>query len=241
MSKRMIKIVLIDDENDALEALEWKIRKCRPNENFNIVKCSSPVIASDIIREINPDIVFLDIQMLEMDGFTFLNNFPNRGFDVVFTTAHDEYGVKAVKANALDYLLKPVDLDELQLTFEKAKKRFYYKKREVKVIDKINISADGKVYLVDKKDVVYLKADKSYTTIFLTEERRIVATKTLKEVQKKFAFPEFYRVHNSYVINLNCVTEYNRGSSELTLIDGTVVSVSRRKKNELVEMLQLDK
>lgn len=237
----MVKIILIDDEKDALEALEWKIRKCELDEDVNIVKCSSPIIGFSLIKEIDPDIVFLDIQMLEVDGFTFLNNFPNRKFEVVFTTAHDEYGIQAVKANALDYLLKPIDLDELRLTFAKVNKLLSLKREQEKIVDRINISADGKVYLIAKENVVYLKADKSYTTIFLTSGKKIIATKTLKEVQKKFMYPEFYRVHNSYVINLKYVTEYNKGLSELTLVDGTIVSVSRRKKNELIEMLQLDK
>lgn len=238
----MIKIILIDDEKDALEVLEWKIKKCKHVDELAIVKCSSPVVAIDLINEYHPDIVFLDIHMVEMDGFTFLERFPKRSFEVVFTTAHDEYGIAAVKAEALDYLLKPIDLDELQLTFLKIDRYLTQKYQGEKlVVDRINIAADGKVYLVVKESVMYLQADKSYTTIFLKSGKKIIATKTLKEIQKRFDYPEFFRVHNSYVINLNYVTEYNKGHSELTLSDGTIVSVSRRKKNELIEKLHLDK
>ncbi|OSY87131.1 hypothetical protein WH52_12760 [Tenacibaculum holothuriorum] len=234
----MLKIVLIDDEKDALEALEWKINRCE--ENVSITKCSSPIIGIELVKEIQPDIVFLDIQMPEMDGFSFIEHFPERKFKVVFTTAYDEYGVKAVKVKAFDYLLKPIDIDELTLAITKIK-------NEVKIesaqnIDaKINIAADGKVYLIHKDEVLYLKSDKSYTTISLENGKKIVATKTLKEVQKKFICPEFFRVHNSYVINLKYVTEYNKGASELTMKDGTVVSISRTKKNELIEKLYLDR
>ncbi|MFV0249095.1 MAG: LytR/AlgR family response regulator transcription factor [Tenacibaculum sp.] len=237
----MIKIILIDTEVDALNALESKIRKYKSDEEINIIKCNFALDGLNLIREIEPDIVFLDVQLLEVDGFAFLSNFTSRTFEVVLTTTHYEHGIKAVKANVLDYLLKPIDINELQLTLAKAEKQFFLKKEQKKIPNKINIAADGRVYLIARENVVYLKADKSYTTIFLTSAKKIVVTKTLKEVQKKFTYSEFYRVHNSYVINLNHVTEYNKGLSELKLIDGTIVSVSRRKKNELIEKLQLDK
>ena len=234
----MLKLLLIDDERDALEALEWKINKCI--KNTKITKCSSPIIALDLVKEIQPDIVFLDIQMPEMDGFTFLDKIPNRNFKVIFTTAYDEYGIKAVKANAFDYILKPVDIDELTLALTKASKK-EPTIINTEVVPKVNISADGKVYLIPKDEVIYLKSDKSYTSIFLTTGKEIVATKTLKEIQKKFICPEFFRVHNSYVINLNHVSEYSKSVNEIKMNNGTIVSVSRSKKNELIEKLYLDK
>lgn len=235
----MLKIVIIDDEKDALEALEWKIKKCI-NEEVSITKCSSPVIAVDLVKELRPHLVFLDIQMPEMDGFSFIEKFADREFEVIFTTAYDEYGIKAVKVKALDYLLKPIDIDELTLAMIKLQKVLKTKTFE-EVPAKINIQADGKVYLIPKEEVLYLKSDKSYTTINLTNGKNIIATKTLKEVQKKFSCPEFIRVHNSYVVNLNYVVEYNKGVNELTLNDGTIVAVSRSKKNEVVNALNLDR
>lgn len=234
----MLKIVLIDDEKDALEALEWKINKCL--KSVNITKCSSPIVGVDLVKEIEPDIVFLDIQMPEMDGFTFLEKFTDRNFKVIFTTAYDEYGIKAVKAKAFDYILKPVDLDELTLAFAKASKEEKLSQNS-NFVPKVNISADGKVYLIPKDEVIYLKSDKSYTSIFLTSGKEIIATKTLKEVHKKFICPEFFRVHNSYVINLNHVSEYNKSVNEIRMNNGTIVSVSRSKKNDLIEKLYLDR
>ncbi|WP_299106343.1 LytTR family DNA-binding domain-containing protein [uncultured Tenacibaculum sp.] len=235
----MLKIVIVDDEKDALEALEWKINKCITDE-VSITKCSSPVIAVDLVKELKPHLVFLDIQMPEMDGFSFIEKFNERSFEVIFTTAYDEYGIKAVKAKALDYLLKPIDIDELTLAMIKLKKVLKNKAYD-EVPAKINIQADGKVYLIPKEDVLYLKSDKSYTTINLTSGKNIIATKTLKEIQKKFTCPEFVRVHNSYVVNLNYVIEYNKGANELTLNDGTIVAVSRSKKNEVINALNIDK
>ena len=107
--------------------------------------------------------------------------------------------------------------------------------------DKINISADGKVYLLDKDDVVMLKSDKSYTTIYLKSEQEILVSKTLKEVEKKFLFPNFFRVHNSYLINLNHVKEYLKGlGGELIMTNGLTASISRNRKAELFKKLYLD-
>jgi len=246
----MLKIVLVDDENDALEALEWKLNNYI--EDVEIIKCNSPIQSIEIIDNENPDVVFLDIQMPEMDGFTLLENLTNRKFNLVFTTAHDEFALKAIKVSAIDYLLKPVDKDELIEAVEKVKEKkkgdFLEDKLQLLLgnlngvnSDRINISADGKVYILDKDDVIMLKSDKSYTTVYLTNEQQIVVSKTLKEVEKKFQFPQFFRVHNSYLINLTHVKEYLKGlGGELIMTNGHTSSISRNKKSELFKKLYLD-
>ncbi|MDV7186517.1 LytTR family DNA-binding domain-containing protein [Lutibacter sp. TH_r2] len=245
----MLQILLVDDENDALEALEWKLNNYI--ENVEITTCNSPLKAIDIINEDKPDVVFLDIQMPEMDGFTMIEKLENRDFNLIFTTAHDEFALKAIKVSAIDYLLKPVDKDELLAAMDKIKKSKKGAVLENKLQlllnnlndnnDKINISADGKVYLLEKEDVIMLKSDKSYTTIFLKSEQQILVSKTLKEVEKKFQFSEFYRVHNSYLVNLNHVKEYMKGlGGELIMTNGLTASISRNRKAELFKKLYLD-
>jgi len=245
----MLQILLVDDENDALEALEWKLNNYI--ENVEVKTCNSPIKAIDIINNEKPDVVFLDIQMPEMDGFTMIENLQNRDFNLIFTTAHDEFALKAIKVSAIDYLLKPVDKDELLAAMDKIKKSKKGDLLENKLqlllnninenTDKINISADGKVYLLERDDVVMLKSDKSYTTIFLKSEQQIVVSKTLKEVEKKFLFPEFFRVHNSYLVNLNHVKEYLKGlGGELIMTNGLAASISRNRKIELFKRLYLD-
>ena len=246
----MLQILLVDDEKDALEALEWKLNNYI--ENVEVTTCNSPIKAIDIINSEKPDVVFLDIQMPEMDGFSMIEKLENREFNLIFTTAHDEFALKAIKVSAIDYLLKPVDKDELLDAMNKIKKS---KKgdlldNKLKVLlnnlndnnqDKINISADGKVYLLDKDDIVMLKSDKSYTTIYLKTEQQIVVSKTLKEVEKKFIYPNFFRVHNSYLINLNHVKEYLKGlGGELIMTNGLTASISRNRKAELFKKLYLD-
>ena len=245
----MLNIVLVDDENDALEALEWKLNNYI--DDVQITKCSSPIESIKVIDETQPDIVFLDIQMPEMDGFTLLEHLTFKKFNLIFTTAHDEFALKAIKVSAIDYLLKPVDKDELIAAIGKIReqKKDVLLEDKLQLLlgnlnnnqDKINISADGKVYLLEKDDVVMLKSDKSYTTIYLVSEQEIVVSKTLKEVEKKFQFSQFYRVHNSYLINLNHVKEYLKGfGGELIMTNGQSASISRTKKAELFNKLYFD-
>ena len=116
----MLQILLVDDERDALEALEWKLNNYI--DNVEVKTCDSPLKAIDIINQEKPDVVFLDIQMPEMDGFAMIEKLENRDFNLIFTTAHDEFALKAIKVSAIDYLLKPVDKDELLASMEKIKK-----------------------------------------------------------------------------------------------------------------------
>jgi two-component system LytT family response regulator len=244
----MLKIVLIDDEKNALEALEWKLKKYV--DNISITACQSPLKGIEIINTTKPELVFLDIQMPEMDGFALLENVTFKEFKLIFTTAHDEFALKAIKVSAIDYLLKPVDKDELITAVEKATQTstiaLENKLQNLlsslnRQVHKINISADGKIYLLEQDDVVMLKSDKSYTTIYLKDESKIVVSKTLKEVEKKFDFYQFYRVHNSYLINTNHVKEYLKSfGGELIMSNGLTASISRNKKTELLTKLALD-
>ncbi|MCF6347614.1 MAG: LytTR family DNA-binding domain-containing protein [Flavobacteriaceae bacterium] len=241
----MLKTILVDDEINALEALEWKLN--RYIDDIQIIKCNSPIEAIKIIQEEKPDLVFLDIDMPEMDGFTLLQKLSYTNFDLIFTTAHDEYALQAIKVSAIDYLLKPVDKDELITAVDKVVASRKSNQLEDKLqslfsnlnkSDKINVSADGKIYLLERDDVIMLKSDKSYTTVFLIDNKEILVTKTLKEVEKKFAFPEFFRVHNSFLINMNHVKEYLKSlGGELIMSNGMSASISRNKKAELLKRL----
>lgn len=245
----MLNVLLIDDELDALEVLEWKLKTYV--SEVSITTCTSAKKALEIVPSLNPHIVFLDVQMPEMDGFSFLEKLPYHDFEVIFTTAFDEFALQAIKENAVAYLLKPIDKVELISAVEKAKNKLYRDRLALKVDamlhsmkpsnPKINISADGKIYFLEADDVVMLQSDKSYTTIYLVSKKKIVVSKTLKEVEKKFQLSSFYRVHNSYLVNLDHVKEYlRRDGGELILTNELSASVSRNKKAELIEKLQLN-
>lgn len=245
----MVRILLVDDEKDALEALEWKLNNYI--DDIEVTSCDSPKKAIDIINNEKPDVVFLDIQMPEMDGFTMIEKVENRDFNLIFTTAHDEFALRAIKVSAIDYLLKPVDKDELLIAMNKVKRpeKDDILENKLQLLlnnlktndDKINITADGKVYILDREDVIMLKSDKSYTTVFLNTGKEILVSKTLKEVEKKFMFSQFFRVHNSYLINLDHVKEYVKGlGGELIMTNGLRASLSRNRKAELFQKLYLD-
>ncbi|MEI6866113.1 LytTR family DNA-binding domain-containing protein [Flavicella sp.] len=245
----MLKILIIDDEIDALEVLEWKLKTYV--SDIEITICSSPKKALESIEVISPDLVFLDVHMPEMTGFRFLEKLSTRNFELIFTTAFDEFALQAFKEDAIAYLLKPIDKTELILTVDKARKKLNRENLALKIdtllysmkpsLPKINIYADGKIYLLDAIDVIMLQSDKSYTTIYLVSNKKIIVSKTLKEVEKKFKLSSFYRVHNSYLVNLDHVKEYiKRDGGDLILTNGLTASVSRKKKNELIEKLKLN-
>jgi len=178
-----------------------------------------------------------------------LEKLTYKDFKLIFTTAHDEFALRAIKVSAIDYLLKPVDKDELISAVEKATitpdNQLETKLQSLlsnlnRQNNKVNISADGKIYLLEQDDVIMLKSDKNYTTIFLKDDSKIIVSKTLKEVEKKFDFPQFFRVHNSYLINIYHVKEYLKGfGGELIMSNGMTASISRNKKNELLTKLSL--
>ncbi|PID69680.1 MAG: DNA-binding response regulator [Flavobacteriales bacterium] len=242
----MLKTVLVDDEINALEALEWKLN--RYVKDFEITKCNTPSEAIKIIEKEKPNLVFLDIEMPEMDGFTLLQKLNYKDFDLIFTTAHDEFALKAIKVSAIDYLLKPVDKDELIAAVDKVKrsKKNYFLENKLDSLfsninpssEKISIASEGKIYLLNKDEIVMLKAEKNYTTVHLEDKRALLVSQNLKEVEKKFKFPEFYRVHNSYLINLNHVKEYSKNmGGELKLTNEMRAGISRNKKEELINKL----
>lgn len=241
----MLKTVLVDDEINALEALEWKLN--RYIGDVQIIKCNSPIEAIDVIQNEKPDLVFLDIDMPEMDGFELLKRLSYTNFDLIFTTAHDEFALKAIKVSAIDYLLKPVDKDELITAVDKviASRKGNQLEDKLQSLfsnlheknDKINIAADGKIYLLDRTDVIMLKSDKSYTTIFLTNEKNS-SFQDFKRGGKKVYVSRIFRVHNSFLVNINHVKEYLKSmGGELIMTNGMSASISRNKKNELLERL----
>lgn len=245
----MLRILIIDDEIDAIEVLEWKLNTYI--SDVEVSAFTSPKEALKVIEDYKPNIVFLDVQMPEMNGFRFLEKVEDRNFELIFTTAFDEFALQAFKEDAIGYLLKPIDKTELIYAVEKARKNLQKDNLALKIeamlyslkskSPKINITADGKIYFLEPNDVVMLQSDKSYTTIYLVSNKKIVVSKTLKEVEKKFQFQSFYRVHNSYLINMDHVKEYmKRDGGELILTNELTASVSRNKKNELIEKLKLN-
>ncbi len=201
-----------------------------------------------LIEKLKPDIVFLDIEMPRMNGFDMLHRLPEKNFDLIFTTAYDQYAIKAIKYAAFDYLLKPVDIEELKLAVSKsnAQNRNTEKKLEVldqnlhgkTILNKIAIpSLDGLLFF-NIADIVHLEANSNYTAIYFSNRPKLIASKTLKDFEDLLPTDIFFRTHHSHLINLNYIKRYIKGDGgQIELQDGTFVDVARRKKEEFLKAI----
>ena len=195
------------------------------------------------IQELKPQVVFLDINMPGMNGFQMLEGIYDRDFCVIFITAYSEHGITAVKAGATDYLLKPLMLGELQGAIKKVVDHFEGKSQQaVKSQEDKNlvlINHSKGFTLVDFKDIVWLEASDNYTNLYLSGQKKIVASKTLKEFEAILPASEFFRVHRSALINIRYVKEYsNHEGGEVILSDGTHVQVSKARTQEFADFIR---
>jgi two-component system, LytTR family, response regulator len=241
----MITAVLIDDEIVSLEALQLKIQKA--SHEIEVIKLfSSAAEAARQIEKLTPDVVFLDVEMPEMDGFNFLSAFPNRSFEVVITTAHSEYAIQAVRQSAIDFLLKPFSINELSDTAKRLTEKITNKRKAERStlqklnaqFDKIPIPSVRGIYFLPVKDILYLTSEGNYTTIFLENKQKIVSSRNLGDYEIILENLPFFRIHHSTLINLGHIREYLRGEGgSVLLTDGTELDVSKRKKKEFLEAI----
>jgi two-component system LytT family response regulator len=241
----MITAIIIDDEPASSQALAMKISKI--SEDIEVINCfNSPKEATKNIEKLQPDLVFLDIEMPEMDGFGFLEQFPNRNFEVIITTAHGEYAIQAVRQSAIDFLLKPVNLEELELALVRLRQKITAKTKNDKVVktklnaqfDKIPIPSMRGLLFLPVKEILYLLSDGNYSTIFLENGQKIVSSRNLGEYENLLYELQFFRIHHSCIINLSHVREYLKGEGgSVILTDGTELDVSKRRKKEFLDMI----
>lgn len=244
-----IRAVIVDDEPHSLHTTEMLVQKNCP-EIVIVGLAGSPNEGIEMINGLKPDLVFLDIAMPVMNGFEMLQYLEYRNFEVVFTTAFDEYALKAFRVNAVDYLLKPIDESELMQAVEKVKEKITSSGAFNKIEElmqwiqpglkknKVAISVDGKIRMIPFDSIVYCESESNYTYIYVLGEKRLMISRTLKDVEEMIAHPDFFRVQNSFLVNLNHIREYTRGEGgELLMSNGDTVRVSRKKKDELLRRL----
>src|SRR5690606_583834 len=203
------------------------------------------------ILSIKPDIIFLDIEMPQMNGFEMLSNLKEINFHIVFTTAYDKFALQAIKVSALDYLVKPIDEEELIAAIEKAQsstisntatslKHLISQIQNETLSDRLILPTQGGLEFVDLSEVIRCESDSNYTTIFLKNKSKIVVSKTLKEVEGLVHSQHFFRVHHSHFVNLKEVLKYVRGDGgHLEMSDHAVIPVSRSRKHELLKFLNI--
>lgn len=246
----MIKAVIIDDEVNAQNLLEKTLDRYFPNR-FNVVeKCSSVDSGVVAIRKYEPELVFLDIQMPEKNGFELFKNFDTINFEVIFTTAFNQFAIKAIKRSALDYLLKPInhlELAEAIKKFEKRNEGNSAQKKLALLLENLNVNDQNvsKIAfptlegfeLIHTNQILYCRAESNYCSIKRIDGSTKTAAKTLKYVEEILPGGSFQRVHKSYVINLNYVVRYNKANKEIELTTGEKLPVSFRKEEEFINAI----
>lgn len=244
----MIKAVIIDDEPKAIQSLSWELSNF-DDELEVIATFTEPESALHYIKEAQIDCLFLDIEMPTMDGFQFLEKLPQKDFAIIITTAYNEYAIKALKNEAIDYLLKPIDTDDLGETISKIKK-FNHRSASSDKFErillnfnqkfnrkKITINTDGKLVFLEPKEILFVASDGNYCTIHLDNDKKLVVTKKLKEVDQLLPEEHFFRIHNSYIINLHKIKEFLKTDGYVILENNHKIPVSRQKKTAFLEKL----
>lgn len=246
-----MKAILIDDERDALEMLEWIIKKQTPEVEI-IALCDSALDGLEKIKTLKPELVFLDIEMPQLNGFDLLERLGKYDFEVIFTTAYNQFAIKALKICALDYLLKPIDGEELKAAVQKAVSRkqktsseqlemlMNYFKPEKPKTRRVALTAADHLIFVDTNDIMYCESDSNYTTFFLKKDdkvEKVVISKTLKDVEEILEGADFFRIHASFLINMKHVSKFTRGDGGYVVMSNNQhITVSRKKKDEFFEM-----
>lgn len=244
----MIKAVIVDDEPKAIQSLSWELSNF--GDDIEVIKTfTNPEDAIDYLDNSVLDCLFLDIQMPTMDGFQFLERLSNKDFAVVITTAYNEFAIKALKHEAIDYLLKPIDSDDLEETIKKIKrytsKLVNSNKIEEVLLNfnakfdqkKITINTDGKLVFLNADDILYVESDGNYSTIVIVNASKIVITKKLKEMNAILPENQFFRIHNSYIINLKKIKEFIKSEGYVVMESNDKIPVARQRKSDFLDKL----
>ncbi|MEO6252398.1 MAG: LytTR family DNA-binding domain-containing protein [Ferruginibacter sp.] len=245
----MISTIIIDDETKGRTALSAKILAYCPQIKI-IAEASTAEEAILLIQQHKPQLVFLDIEMPRMNGFEMLNAIKEKNFYIIFTTAYDQYAIKAIKYAAFDYLLKPIDIEELKTAVEnieltennQTKKQVELLQQNIqhqkKQLNKLAIPTLEGLLFFDINDIIHLEANSNYTFIHFSGKPKITASKTLKDFEDILPETIFFRTHHSHLINLNYIKRYIKGDGgQIEMQNGNYVDVSRRKKEEFLKAI----
>lgn len=249
----MIPAIIVEDEKRNLNLLKNLLAEYCPEVNL-VGEASSVKSGVEVIKKTNPALLFLDIELSDGNAFELLEQTLEKRFQVIFTTAYDHYAIKAIKFSAIDYLLKPINFQELKAAVEKAKSKtsdmvlsnninFLLKNIETpsdKKPEKIALpTLEGHLF-VNIKDIVRLEADGNYTFIYLLGKERLLISRTLKDFESFLSNEEFIRVHHSHLVNIRHVKKYLKGSGgQIVMNDGSTVEVSVRKKDDFLRVMKI--
>lgn len=247
----MIKCLIIDDEDNCRVALRELLKIHGPDFQL-IYHTDDANQAYDLIQDgtFQPDVVFLDIQMPKCDGFSFLKKFASLPFQVIFTTAYDQYAIKAIRFSAIDYLLKPIDADDLVPAMEKCRAQVNKERNPASqfknalasgnLFEKLAVHSSSEISFINTSDIVFFESSNNYTTVNLNDGTKILSSKNIGYYEEILDGLHFFRVHNSYIINIRKIKKYMRGKTGLIELDsGEQIAVSNRRKDELIKILNI--
>ncbi len=245
----MITAIIIEDEAKSRASLSAKLSEYCPSVKV-VAEAEDGVEGKAMIETYAPQLVFLDIEMPRLNGFEMLNAIPEKKFNVIFTTAYDHYAIQAIRYAAFDYLLKPVDVEELKTAVGKLaginagvidmQSKLLHEKMlyPMKQLNKLAVPTLEGIMFYNINDIVQLEANRNYTNIFFIDRSKITASKTLKEFEELLPADVFFRAHHSHIINLGYIKRYIKGDGgQIELQTGVYVDVSRRKKEEFLKAI----
>jgi len=249
----MIRVILVDDEPQSSKALDIKLRELA--DDIEVVGIfNHPEKAVTAIKKLKPDLVFLDIEMPGMNGFQLLEKLEQFDFEVIFVTAYNEYMLNALHVSALDYLLKPVEAEELNNALSRFRKRILIhntlleKKEQIELLSETLRDQNGPkrlavatlqgVTFLKIKEIVRVEALSNYSTFHLVNNQKIMVSKTLKDFESLLTQQNFFRVNRSCIVNTDYIIKYkNEDGGVLELHDGTEIGVGPHRKSELLDLL----
>ena len=246
----MIKAIIIDDEMHCRKTLSMLLKEYCPNVDV-LEQCDDGQSGVEAINKLKPDLVFLDIEMPHMNGFEMLEQFSEIPFAVIFTTGYDQYAIKAFRFSALDYLLKPIDHEELKKAISKIDQRVSFplpQQLEILLqrlqhkpsgINKVALPTMEGLQMIAVDSIISCASDRNYTVLMLKDKQKIIVSRILKDIEEMLEDYSFLRVHHSYIVNLNEINKYIKGEGGYVIMnDGSSIDVSRSRKEILLKKLQ---
>jgi two-component system LytT family response regulator len=232
--------LIVDDEFHGRENLKKIIETYCPE--IKVLECADSVVgAIKLVKELQPEVVFLDINMPGLDGFDFLEEYIDRNFMVVFVSAYEEFGIKAVKAGVVDYLLKPINIKELKQTVKRliSIKNSGVKPEPVQELDKLVLPASHGFNVLVMDDIIRLEAEGCYTKVIVKTGKDTIISRTLKDFEDSLPREKFFRIHKSHIINFKYIKDYsNIDGYSLTMTDGSKLDISRRRAPDFIKKIR---
>jgi two-component system LytT family response regulator len=244
----MLDCIIVDDEQHCIDGLRAMLEQ-RLNDKVRLqASTTNPLEAPQLIHQHKPDIVFLDVEMPRLNGIDMLKMIPERKFEVVFTTAWEKYAVDAIKTSAADYLVKPFSLDELSTAVQRCAERIDINHRIAKANAATNnapqrfaiTAQNGSLLIVNPSEIVWIRAESNYSTVFFTERPKLLVAKTLREFDEQLTAHHFFRIHSGSLVNMTHVKSFHSSGGEeyVTMSNGDKVELARRRKPEFFELIK---